>query len=249
MKKSKPIFSALLACSLVFSAARVEASAFDDANRAFADGRFAEAVKQYETVVREKGYSAPVLYNLANSYFRAGQIGPAILNYERAQVLAPNDPDIVANLSFARKQAGLFGQPDSWITDASRILRMNEWAWLGAVAFLLTCALIIAGRVYPSQRLYLHLFTSLALMALLGAAVAITMQFDILQRAVVTAKEAPVRISPFESARAAFVLSPGEEVSVGKSHDDFVFVQNREHRAGWVIKGQIKAVIPPTKHS
>ncbi len=248
MKKSKLICSALLTCSLAFSVARVEASVFEEANRAFADGRFDDAVKQYETVGREKGYSAPVLYNLANSYFRAGQIGPAILNYERAQVLAPNDPDIAANLSFARKQAGLFVQADS-IAEAARIFSMNEWAWLGCATLLLTCALIVAGRVYPAQRLYLRLGTGIAIVILVAAGIAITTQFDALQRAVVIAKEAPVRISPFESARSAFVLSPGEEVTLGKSHENFVFVQDRQHRSGWVSQGQIEAVVPSMKHS
>jgi len=37
----------------------------------------------------EEGYSAAGLYNLANSYARAGQPGMAVLNYERARLLAP----------------------------------------------------------------------------------------------------------------------------------------------------------------
>ena len=53
------------------------------------------------------GYSAAGLYNLANSYARAGKPGMAILNYERASLLAPDDPDIRANLRFVRASAHL----------------------------------------------------------------------------------------------------------------------------------------------
>jgi tetratricopeptide (TPR) repeat protein len=186
-----------------------------------------------------------VLFNLANAYFREGQIGRAILNYERAQLLAPDDPDITANLNFARKQAGLFVEQNSWIKEAFRFFSMDEWAWLGSVALLITCALIVAGRVYPSQRLCLRLFTGFAIVTLLVAGVALVMQLNTLHRAVVTAKEAVVRISPFESAKSAFVLSEGEVLSVEKAHDNFLFAQNRDHRAGWISKGEMESVVPP----
>src|SRR6202161_2860169 len=50
-------------------------------------------------------YSADGLYNLANSYARAGKPGLAVLNYERAALLAPDDPDINANLAYVRTAA------------------------------------------------------------------------------------------------------------------------------------------------
>src|SRR5580700_12044574 len=53
------------------------------------------------------GYSAPALYNLANAYARAGQTGLAVLNYERARLLDPQDPDIDANLRQVREAVGL----------------------------------------------------------------------------------------------------------------------------------------------
>src|SRR5271154_3612109 len=53
------------------------------------------------------GYSAAGLYNLGNSYARAGKPGMAILNYERADLLAPGDPDIEANLRLVQTSAHL----------------------------------------------------------------------------------------------------------------------------------------------
>src|SRR5271154_2724545 len=53
------------------------------------------------------GYSAAALYNLGNAYARTGKPGLAVLNYERARLLEPNDPDINANLRHVREAAGL----------------------------------------------------------------------------------------------------------------------------------------------
>ena len=56
-------------------------------------------------------YSADGLYNLANSYARAGKPGLAVLYYERAALLAPDDPDIRANLENVRAAAHVPAEP------------------------------------------------------------------------------------------------------------------------------------------
>ena len=53
--------------------------------------------------VIQSAYSAPALYDLGNFYARAGRPAMAVLNYERARILAPTDPDIQANLSQVRE--------------------------------------------------------------------------------------------------------------------------------------------------
>ncbi len=52
--------------------------------------------------------SAYLYYNLGNAYFKDGNTSKAIVNYERAALLDPNDSDIKHNLSFAYAQ-----QPDN----------------------------------------------------------------------------------------------------------------------------------------
>src|SRR5271154_658018 len=59
----------------------------------------------------QPGYSASALYNLANSFARAGKPGLAVLNYERARLLDPKDPDIEANLRHVREASAQ--PPDS----------------------------------------------------------------------------------------------------------------------------------------
>ena len=49
--------------------------------------------------------SAASLYNVGNAYARAGKPGLAVLNYERARLLTPDDPDLAANLATVRRSA------------------------------------------------------------------------------------------------------------------------------------------------
>ena len=73
-------------------------------NALYEDGRYEQAARSFQQLV-DKGYGDPVLYyNLGNAYFKQGDIGRAILNYLRAERLAPRDDDIRTNLDFARSQ-------------------------------------------------------------------------------------------------------------------------------------------------
>ena len=101
------------------------------------------------------GYSAPALYNLANAYARAGKPGLAVLNYERAKLLEPNDPDIDANLRHVREAAGLPPEspPGPYVLELV-LYRSTERAesgegWIAWSAPPLRFALDAVGRPAP----------------------------------------------------------------------------------------------------
>src|SRR6266511_4693608 len=62
-------------------------SDFTKANQEYAQGHFKEAISGYEALVRSGQWSANLFYDLGNAYFRTGDFGRAILNYERALAL------------------------------------------------------------------------------------------------------------------------------------------------------------------
>src|ERR1051325_497601 len=83
-------------------AAESNRSQFDQANRLYEEGKFGDAISLYGAILKAGRVSSGLLFNLGNAYFKNGEIGRAIYNYRRAQALAPRDPDVQANLRFAR---------------------------------------------------------------------------------------------------------------------------------------------------
>jgi tetratricopeptide (TPR) repeat protein len=64
-----------------------------------------KAILDYEKIIDEGGIkNARLYYNLANAYVLSNNIGKAILNYRRAQLLDSSNPDIYKNLNFARSK-------------------------------------------------------------------------------------------------------------------------------------------------
>ena len=214
---------------------------FTRANRAFASGQYADAIRDYETLASEEGFSASLLFNLANACFRDGKIGRAILNYERALVLDPHDADIEANLNLARKSSGLFAPELAWWERAVHPLSVNQWTWLVSGSFTLSC---LGGILWLiSKRRSWRVITILSLLVLLAAAACLGILWGNFDRAIVLETDTPVRIGPFDTATSSFALKAGEAVRIQNRHENFLFVRGGDGKSGWVSAEQIERVI------
>jgi tetratricopeptide (TPR) repeat protein len=242
---------ALLLAAGLFQASAGPAT-FDAANTAFAKGNFAEAARGFESVVAQQGYSAPALFNLANAQQRNGQPGPAILNYERAALLAPNDPDIAANLQAARQQACVEVKKPSAMHQAARRLTLNVWFGLAALAVFLIAVMLALKQLRPQLRGAGNFVIVLAAFVLVAAVGAIGLRGKDLRRAVVTVPEAVVGIAPVTVAQPVFKLRAGEIVTLKQAHGDFELIVNHAGHEGWVKAGNVERIIPlahPAKDS
>jgi Tetratricopeptide repeat len=190
------------------------------------------------------GYSAASLFNRGNAYAREGKPGLAILNYERALLLAPNDADIAANLHFVRAKAGLPDAPENWFTRSLLYVRPNTLAWLGSLGLVLAGMSLLLVRLHPQRRLAFR-FLTFAGVLLVATTIgsAITM-WPRVNEAIVIARDAPARISPASAAEPAFKLHEGETVTMRAEHQDFTLVQTSAGRSGWVACADLACVVP-----
>ncbi len=237
----------LLALALVVVLGLVSnarAAAFDDANRAFAAGHYADSVRGYQAVLKHDGYSPAVLFNLGNAELRADRSGDAILDYERARWLAPRDPDIAANLRFARQRAGVAVADESWTTQTAGLLSADAWAWLGSAALVALCAGIVAAQFRGRRTGWWWMANTVSAVILLGAVGAMNVRAGQLDRAILPAKNTPALISPFGGAKTAFEFPAGETVRVEKTHADYSFVRDAAGHAGWVSDAQVGRIVP-----
>jgi len=66
--------------------------------------KYRAAVLYYNSIIESGIVNASLYYNMANSYYRLDELGQAVLNYRRALLYAPGDPQIEYNLNFAREK-------------------------------------------------------------------------------------------------------------------------------------------------
>lgn len=108
MSLKTPFLCAQLMLMTVFSgqAADYQKQVLEQAHARFRSAtntaQYAEAAQQYEYLVEEEGIrNGQLFYTLGNSWFMAGDVGRAVLNYRRAERLMPNDADLQHNLKTA----------------------------------------------------------------------------------------------------------------------------------------------------
>lgn len=194
--------------------------------------------------VTAAGFSAEGLYNLANSYDRAGKPGMAILNYERARLLAPNDPDIDANLQAVRLASGLPAEQPAWFERAATLIRPAVAAWLGVLGLLVVGVSALCG-LRTMQLAWLRRVGLLLGLLLIGSTVANGLVlWPRLQRAIVLVTGTPVRATPAPLGESLFTLPEGATVTMLGEHQDFVFVQIKPETRGWVARARIATVVP-----
>jgi tetratricopeptide (TPR) repeat protein len=234
----------VLAGAALFLAGLAQAETLDDSNRAFAAGHYHDSTTGYQAVLAQNGYSAPVLFDLGNSYYREGNYAQAILAYQRAQWLAPGDPDIAANLQLAQQQAGLAVTEPRWSEKIAQVLSASDLAWIASGAWIVFCASLLLRVVLPQRRSLFSLTGTASALLLLGTIAVMVLQSNQLNRAVVTDKNASLLISPFPAAQTVFSPPLGETVDVQKAYDDFLLVKDSAGRTGWISKTQITPIIP-----
>ena len=190
------------------------------------------------------GYSAAALYNQANAYARAGKPGLAVLNYERARLLDPGDPDIDANLRHLRETSRL--PPDSGGTFArvAGSVKPQILAWVGLAGFLAAGVALLARRRYGVHRRKLAAAAIVGVLLAVAAAANAVALWPTVHTAIVIVHSAPVRVSPTSTGDPLFTLTEARSVRIRAQHDDFMLIQTAEGRSGWVSATDVAAVVP-----
>ncbi|HEY5895389.1 MAG TPA: tetratricopeptide repeat protein [Chthoniobacterales bacterium] len=125
--------SSFAAFSLIILAEPVQAAPMDDfaaANTAFQNGQYQDAIREYETLVRQGENRPELFFNLGNAWQRAGNPAKAVVNYERALLLQPNFDEARANLRFVQDRLPSPPAPRRW---------WNQLPMFGINASVVTC--------------------------------------------------------------------------------------------------------------
>jgi hypothetical protein len=210
---------------------------FETANRLYEQGLFTEAAATYKNLLASGLTSAAVHYNLANSHFRNGQLGLAIAQYRQALALAPRDPDIQANLKFARQQVTGSSSvtPRVWLRQLHQ-LRLDEWTLLTFAGLCLTCGLLILGHWQPTRRRRLRPWILLCVVCtttLFAATATVWHHQRQSPLAVVLRPATPFRYGPLTESQVHFTAGEGTELTVEDTQDGWIQVVDAAERRGW----------------
>lgn len=265
----------ILFISLIYALGSVAAFAQSDLiSKADADyhkGDFRSAADLYLDVLNKEGASAPLLFDIANSYAQLGDYGQAMLYYAKARRLDPSDSRIDNNMRFIAskvedanraelkgKKINVAPEPETFFDSLHRIVAKdhlsNMWAIWSAVCFvaMLGCIAVYLFCVNVNLRKG-GFFGAISLLILcvvfICCAFSAAKYQNSSEEAVITAYKSELLIEPSPDAKpASSQLCRGSVVSILAEESDlngeatWYKVRLNSNFEGWIPASSIAVI-------
>ncbi len=178
-------------------------------------------------------------YNLGTAYLKLEQLGPSILQFERADKLVPGNNAVAHNLRIAREEAGIVAKTSAWTAFGSRVAQFGGPAlWLLlALAFYLTLITLTGYRLWTLKKTS---WSRRAITILVPATLALFVvaisawESTRLPFAIVLSENAELRSSPSPDASSRATLHPGERVRIMEIREGWQEVSLSDGVSGWL---------------
>ncbi|MDG1477351.1 MAG: tetratricopeptide repeat protein [Vicingaceae bacterium] len=223
------------------------------ANDAYSKGQYKEAIVMYQTVLDADNISTDIYYNLGNCYYKTDNIPRAILNYEKALKLKPDNEDALFNLAMANKLTvdKVDRLPELFIGSTWRNLitskTVDNWAYytIGLIflSLLLFISYLLMQQVIIKKAGFYGgmLFLGLALFTFLMAA----QHNGIIQQsseAIIFAPTITIQSEPNESSEKLFTLHEGTKVTLLEENSDWSKIKLPNGNVGWIKSEEIEKI-------
>jgi hypothetical protein len=246
MKRPKWILFAGFIVSLVSALwAQTPENVFNRGNELYRAGKYQEAAKEYEHIIKQGYSNAELYYNLGNAYYRNEQLARAILSYERAAQLHPNDPDITHNLKlvYLKTIDRIEPLPEmffiQWMRAIGSLIPPETVQFLFIVSWVLlfgTLALmylVLRPDILRVARIIF--FVSFVSVVLWAAMLGIqSFQETTQDKAIITAQIVTAKSSPDAQSVDAFVIHEGVKVKLTDVVGNWVKISLVDGKVGWI---------------
>ena len=216
--------------------------------------------QDYQSVVdiceqtKENGQeSAELYYNLGNAYFKMNELSKAILNYEKALLLSPNDKDIQYNLAFAYSQ-----QPDNiehlslgflprMFQKFYRLLAVDTWAILGiifAVIFAVSVCLFLFSQILLRKKIALVSLLCGLVFGILAVCCAESRynELNSHEYAIVVEPTTSIKTEPTVTSMDLATIHGGIKVKIIEEAFGWLKVELGNGKEGWIMKEYLERI-------
>jgi len=231
-----------------------------DENRSFYTGNvyyekkdYTKALENYRAALDMGIESGSLYYNIGNAYLKTGKIGYAILFYEKAARLIPQDGDLKSNMMYAKAfvpgtspvEPSILSRAASLIKFPFGDLNLNVVAVTAIVFYLLSVGMAILFLVTPFFVRRLRIFFILAVFAFLWSGLVFAVRYyeeEVLKKGVVVVKSAEAKYEPVESSTKYFKVQEGDEVTVLGTREGWRHIRRPDGKSAWISEDSVEEI-------
>ncbi|TKJ42342.1 hypothetical protein CEE37_01280 [candidate division LCP-89 bacterium B3_LCP] len=221
--------------------------AYAEAEESYRENDYNTAATVYEDIIAGGFINGEILYNLGNCYYKQGEYGHTILNYERARRYLGNDPDLNVNLKLANMR--IFDRIEpmprffliTLFNKAASMLSVKEWSILFILTEWLVAVCLIAlhsVRRIRWRKILLTGFLFFGAVFVLSGAFFVQQKIyqDNLTEAIVMIKDVEIRSAPEAEATKLFALHEGVKMEILREVAQWSEIRLADGKRGWILK-------------
>jgi tetratricopeptide (TPR) repeat protein len=218
---------------------------WEKANSFYITEEYQQAILVYEQILGSGEESAKLYFNLGNAYFKNGNINNAILNYERAKILAPHDEDIDFNILFANQfvvtSAEALPKPFflRWKDSVINSYPADTWSMLSISAFILFLAFLgfyLFGKNISLRKI--SFWAGIAFIIFSGFSYSFAgeqkKKIETRNQAIIFCPRVTVKSAPSETGTDLFLLYEGLKVEITDSLSNWREIKLSDGNKGWL---------------
>lgn len=240
----------ILCCVPQHTTAQTAPELYNKASALYKANQFAEAAAVYDKITAQGYRSAEVYYNLGNCYYKMHNNGKAILNYERALKLAPDDEDIVHNLKLAQLTTIDRVQPVpqlAIVTKWNNLLHsFSSRGWAVFALVLVWLSLILFAIYLFVSRKGVVLFFTITVFVLslvsVGLGVKQAHTEDDSGTAILMVANVNVKSAPDENATDIFTIHEGVKLYLCDRVGNWNKIRLADGKVGWVERNMFEKI-------
>jgi len=249
----KYIFLFSILFSGFFASASVNSDIISQANTAYTQNKFNNAIDLYQKVIASGYESSDLYYNLGDAYFKLKNYPSAILYFEKARKLEPSNEKITFNINVANARIldkiEVLPQPfyKRWVMRFMEWFSMDVWAVISIVSlflFFILIAFYLIANVIRTRKLTFWfglIFLALALVSGLNA----YGQYRSIKtstEAIIFEPTVNVKSSPDAASQDIFVIHEGTKVKITDKVGTWINVRIANGSDGWIAETAVERI-------
>jgi len=214
-------------------------------NDYFQNKQFPEAIVSYETILNQGYLSSDLYYNLGNAFYRTGELGKAILYFEKALKISPGNDDAAYNLKIvnARTVDKIQEIPPLFLIKWWNILlsSFTSTGWQVIIFVFYMLLLVCIALYFLIKHLQVQKFSFIfGVLNIIALFFSVILFFSSLSmessndHGILLQSVANAKISPDTQSNDAFVIHEGIKFQIEDKVNNWVKIKLSDGKVGWL---------------
>jgi tetratricopeptide (TPR) repeat protein len=249
MIKTLTVLFVLLSVAKFIYGKETQQQLFNKGNQLLLNGNYSQAIISFELLYKHGLKTSSLYCDLGNAYYKTGNIGKAVLYYEKGLLLSPLDPQLINNRNLINTRLNIPADNSFFSKDNIFLIKT-----INAIVWACTISLLIASLLYSTLVFKLITRFKKAISKFSKWLMAVTIPLLLLSLSImiylqhitngIIIEKLTARNAPGSLAIKTFELKEGEKTVVVNYFEGWYKVKRYNGQQGWVPASYFSVIKP-----